>query len=379
MFDFGQPQARKGGCAILTCNAQGKLETNYSLEELGELVRACGLDPVSSVTTSRLKPDPAYFIGSGKLAELKVLCDKLAPDVVAFGNELSTAQIRNLERALGRRVADRVMLIIEIFANRAKSFEGKLQVEVARCHVELSKLAGYWTHLERQRNARGALGGPGEKQIEIDRRILQKRISRLNKSLGKCMNQTRMQKRLRQRRGVPTVGLVGYTNAGKSTLLNALTGRRDAVASNRMFETLDSLSRRIRLADGGTAIVTDTVGFMRNLPHELIAAFHATLAETADADLLLHVVDASSPDAEQQIAAVEGTLERNVDGGKKPRLLVWNKCDRTGASAGMRKDCCGRIESVTVSATSGEGLDCLKSALSEILAGIRPSSDMTLH
>ena len=359
------------GPAALVCADRNRFDAEWLLEELGELALACGLRPVATLTTTRQRPDPAYYIGSGKLEELAALCRKRSARTVVFDHDLSSAQIRNLERALRLRVTDRVMLIIEIFARRAKSFEGKLQVEIARCRIELSKLTGYWTHLERQRSARGALGGPGEKQIEIDRRLVQQRISKLGKQLAKCMNQTRMQKRRRQKRGVPTVALVGYTNAGKSSLLNALTGRRDAIASNRMFETLDSLSRRVHLADGVDAVLTDTVGFLRELPHDLVAAFRATLSETADADLLVHVVDASSPDAEVRIAQVERTLEKSVDGGFRPRLLVWNKCDRIGLPAGIHRDPYGRISDVSVSATIGEGLDGLKGALAETLSGIQ--------
>jgi len=361
---------------VLVCCLEKTSDDAGKIEELGELARACHLNPVAFLTTTRRKPDPAHYIGGGKLAELRELCDRKSATTVVFGHDLSAAQTRNLERALERKVTDRVTLIVEIFARRARSSEGKLQVEIARARVELSKLAGYWTHLERQRGGLGAVGGPGEKQIEIDRRIIKKRISRLNGQIGKRMNQTRMTKRRRQRRGIPTVALVGYTNAGKSTLLNALTGSSDAVASGRMFETLDSLSRKIRLGGGREVVVTDTVGFLRNLPHELVAAFQATLSETADADLLLHVVDASSPDAEQQIRAVENALDNGVGGSGTPRLLVWNKCDCSRMKPQARKDQYGRIKDISISALKGDGLDCLRDALEETLASIQPSTSL---
>ncbi len=338
------------------------------------MVCACDLCPMATLSASRKRLDPAYFIGSGKVSELKSLCSSARADVVVFGHDLSAAQMRNLESELGCRVTDRVMLIIEIFAKRARSFEGKLQVEIAKARIDLSKLAGYWTHLERQRSARGAVGGPGEKQIEIDRRLIQRKVSRLEISIDKYTNQARMHIRRRHRQGVPTVALVGYTNAGKSTLLNAMSGKSDAHPSSRMFETLDSLSRKIHLGDGRHAVMSDTVGFLRELPHDLVAAFRATLAEAVHADLIVHVVDMSSERMEREMQAVEHTLHNEIDAGLKPRLVVWNKCDLTGTPAEIRRDRYGRIEQVSVSAMRGEGLDLLRFALVEKLGHAKVGS-----
>lgn len=285
-------------------------------------------------------------------------------EVVLFNHELSPAQERNLERHVQSRVADRVTLILDIFASRAQSAEGKLQVELAQLQHLSTRLVRGWTHLERQKGGIG-LRGPGETQLETDRRLLGDRVKMLKGRLGKLSKQRQTQRRARSRNRVKTLALVGYTNAGKSTLFNALT-RAGAYAADQLFATLDTTSRKLYLPGVGDVIVSDTVGFISQLPHSLIAAFRATLEATAEADLLLHVVDSASPNRDLQMHEVDKVLAE-IGAGGVPQLLIYNKIDLTGAAPGAEKNEYGKLQAVRVSARSGAGLEDLRLALAEIL------------
>jgi GTP-binding protein HflX len=280
---------------------------------------------------------------------------------VVFDHSISAVQQRNLERLWKVRVSDRTELIIDIFSQRARSNEGKLQVELAQLQHQSSRLVRMWSHLERQRGGIGLRGGPGETQLELDRRMIEEKIKRLRVKLHKVERQRRTRRRARQRSDALRVSLIGYTNAGKSTLFNLLTGG-SAVAADQLFATLDPLTRRARLEDGQEIVVSDTVGFIRELPHGLVAAFRATLEETAEADLLLHVVDSSSPDRDQQIAAVSKVLEE-IGAGEVEQIMVLNKVDLTAAASGARLDGYGRIAGLAVSARSGAGIGELRQLL----------------
>jgi GTP-binding protein HflX len=276
---------------------------------------------------------------------------------------LSPVQQRNLNRLLRVPVVDRTELILDIFAQRARSNEGKLQVELARIEHQLSRLVRGWSHLERQRGGIGQRGGPGEKQIELDRRMLDAKARQLRTRLDKLERQRRTRRRARSRREAFTVSLVGYTNAGKSTLFNALTGA-GTYAADQLFATLDTLTRRLRLADGSEIVLSDTVGFVRDLPHQLVEAFRATLEETAQADLLLHVVDASAPDRDEQQEQVERVLAE-IGADQVPTIIVLNKIDAAAKPAEVQRGPCGSIERISLSAVTGEGLDWLRQALAE--------------
>ncbi len=303
------------------------------LEELGLLAQTAGLKPVGRITCKRKAPDAALFVGSGKADEIKFLAEQLGATEVLFDQSLSPAQQRNLERTLGLPVNDRTLLILEIFAQRARSHEGKLQVELARLQYVSTRLVRRWSHLERQTGGAGVRGGPGEKQIELDRRMIGEDIKRTKERLVKLKRQRDTQRKQRGRRDAFTISLVGYTNAGKSTLFNALVKAR-AYAADQLFATLDTTTRQLYLADsqsstgnpGRSVSISDTVGFIRDLPHGLIDAFRATLEEAAEADLLLHVVDAANPHHPEQIAEVQRVLaEIGADG--VPQVLVFNKLD----------------------------------------------------
>ena len=306
-----------------------------ALEELGLLAKTAGLNPVARVTCKRKAPDAALFIGSGKADEIKALAEELGATEVLFDQALSPAQQRNLERHLDRPVNDRTLLILEIFGQRARSHEGKLQVELARLQYVSTRLVRRWSHLERQTGGAGVRGGPGEKQIELDRRMVGDAIKRTRERLEKLKRQRSTQRRQRERRGAFNISLVGYTNAGKSTLFNALVKAR-AYAADQLFATLDTTTRQLWLADiepgdangaqGRSVSLSDTVGFIRDLPHGLVEAFQATLQEAADADLLLHVVDAANPNHPEQIAEVQRVL-RDIGAAEVPQLLVFNKID----------------------------------------------------
>lgn len=318
-------RSRKGEIALLIQPHAGGPPEPDVLEEFADLARSAGAT-VAALLHARIdRPNAAILIGSGKLEEVKAAADATGADLVLVNHTLSPVQERNLEKALGRRVVDRTGLILDIFAQRARSHEGKLQVELAQLKHMATRLVRGWSHLERQRGGAIGLRGPGETQLETDRRLLQKRVEQLQKRLEKVEVQHTQMRRARVRSELPRVALVGYTNAGKSTLFNALTGA-DAYADDRLFATLDPTVRRISLP-GGAAMLADTVGFVRDLPHDLVAAFRSTLSEAREADLLLHVIDAADPLRDERIAQVEAVLEE-VGAGDIPQLLVYNKIDR---------------------------------------------------
>ncbi|QSI75886.1 GTPase HflX [Niveibacterium microcysteis] len=335
------------------------------LNEISLLAKSAGAEVLAVVRGKRRAPDAALFAGRGKVEEIGAACQEHQADLVLFNHQLSPVQQRNLERELQCRVVDRNALILDIFALRAKSHEGKLQVELAQLEHLATRLVRGWTHLERQKGGIG-LRGPGEKQLETDRRLLGVRVKALKERLAQVERQRKTRRRARERRDIPTVSLVGYTNAGKSTLFNALT-KAGAYAADQLFATLDTTSRRVFLGRG-TVVLSDTVGFIRDLPHSLVAAFHATLEETASADLLLHVVDSASDDREAQIEVVNKVLQE-IGAGDVPQILVLNKIDATLAAPKVERDACGNIARVFVSAQTGAGLDGLREALAELLLG----------
>jgi GTP-binding protein HflX len=348
--------------AILVGVDFGKGGFDASLDELAQLAESAGDRAVERVVCRRHAPDPALFVGSGKADEIKALVLGHGAEAVLFDQALSAAQQRNLERHLGVAVADRTMLILEIFGERAQSHEGKLQVELARLQYLSTRLVRRWSHLERQRGGIGTRGGPGEAQIELDRRMIGERIKSVKARLEKVKRQRGTQRRARERGGVFRISLVGYTNAGKSTLFNVLTKSR-AYAADQLFATLDTTTRNLFIEGTGRTIsLSDTVGFIRDLPHRLVEAFEATLQEAADADLLLHVVDAASPQRDEQIAEVERVL-REIGADRVPQVLVYNKLDLLEPTQRPR-EACDTIEGeggvrtprVFVSAGGGEGL-----------------------
>ena len=332
------------------------------LEEVRLLALSAGAAIAGEICARRSSPDPATFAGKGKVQEIAALVAASAAQLVIFNHELSPAQERNLERAIGCRVLDRTRLILDIFAQRAQSAAGKLQVELAQLDHLATRLVRGWTHLERQKGGIG-LRGPGEKQLETDRRLLGVRVKLLRERLARLERQRGVQRKARQRSELLNVSLVGYTNAGKSTLFNALT-HAGAYAADQLFATLDTSSRRLWLPEAGNIVISDTVGFIRDLPHTLVAAFHATLEATAQADLLLHVVDSASPARELQIAEVDKTLAA-IGAAAVPQMLLMNKADLTGLPAAVERDEYGRIRRIRVSARSGEGLPLLREALAE--------------
>jgi GTP-binding protein HflX len=351
-----------GSDAVLVGLDFGEPDYKESLEEAQLLAESAGVRVRALIKGRRQRPDAALFAGKGKVQEI---ADAVAANralLVVFNHELSPIQERNLERLLKCRVVDRNSLILDIFAQRARSHEGKLQVELAQLEHLATRLVRGWTHLERQKGGIG-LRGPGESQLETDRRLLGKRVKVLKEKLAKLKSQREVQRRARHRANLLSVSLVGYTNAGKSTLFNRLT-RAGAYAADQLFATLDTTTRRVHTAQGIAVVLSDTVGFIRRLPHTLVAAFRATLEETTHADLLLHVVDASSADREAQISAVDQVLaEIGADG--VPQVLVYNKIDLTPVPSRIERGECGRITRVWISAETGEGLDFLREALDE--------------
>jgi GTPase len=340
------------------------------LEELGLLAQTAGYRVAERVSCKRRAPDPALFVGSGKADEIKLLAQSTGASEVLFDQALSPAQQRNLERHLGMAVNDRTLLILEIFAQRARSHEGKLQVELARLQYLSTRLVRRWSHLERQSGGIGMRGGPGETQIELDRRMIGEAIKRTKDRLEKVKKQRATQRRQRERRDAFMISLVGYTNAGKSSLFNALVKAR-AYAADQLFATLDTTTRQLYLGEAGRSVsLSDTVGFIRNLPHGLVNAFAATLQEAADADLLLHVVDASNPSHPEQIASVMEVL-RDIGANQVPQILVFNKLDAMDpASLPRSMSDVMELEGVPVprvyvSARTGDGLSALRAMLAE--------------
>jgi GTP-binding protein HflX len=341
----------------------GAVDFQASLEELALLARSAGAEPITTITAKRNSPDPAHFVGSGKADEIAQACVADRIEIVIFNHALSPAQQRNLERRLNVRVVDRTSLILDIFAQRAQSHEGKLQVELAQLQHLATRLIRGWTHLERQKGGIG-LRGPGETQLETDRRLIGERVKMLRTRLTKLRKQHETQRRSRGRNQTFSVSLVGYTNAGKSTLFNTLT-KAGVYVANQLFATLDTTSRRLYLGqETGNVVVSDTVGFVRELPHQLVAAFRATLEETIHADLLLHVVDGSSPVRMEQIEQVNEVL-REIGADHIPQILVWNKIDAAGLEPGVERDEYDKISRVFISAHSGAGLDLLREAIVE--------------
>jgi GTP-binding protein HflX len=353
----------------------GASHFDASLDELALLAESAGDVPVARVIARRKAPDPALFVGSGKADEIKALVQGHRAEAVLFDQALSPAQQRNLERHLGVAVADRTMLILEIFAARAQSHEGKLQVELARLQYLATRLVRRWSHLERQRGGIGTRGGPGEAQIELDKRMIGERIKSVKERLERVKRQRGTQRRSRERSGTFRVSLVGYTNAGKSTLFNALVKAR-SYAADQLFATLDTTTRQMYLADAGRSVsLSDTVGFIRDLPHKLVKAFEATLQESVDADVLLHVVDAASPVLDEQMAEVDRVL-REIGAADVPQILVYNKIDNLSdsqrpyvASDVLELEGGIRVPRVFVSALQGEGLPELRRLLSASAAG----------
>ncbi|HEX5473027.1 MAG TPA: GTPase HflX [Vicinamibacterales bacterium] len=339
-------------------------DPEHALDELAGLAEAAGATVVLRVMQDRPRPDPATFLGSGKVESLARACDEARVDVVVFDNELSPAQLRNLEKAIDRKVLDRTQLILDIFARRARTREGKLQVELAQLQYLLPRLVGASTALSRLGGGIGTRG-PGETKLETDRRRIRTRISQISKGIDAVRRRRSQLRERRHKSAVPTVALIGYTNAGKTTLFNLLTGG-DAVANDALFVTLDPLLRRVRLPDRRELLVSDTVGFIDRLPHSLVAAFRATLEEVAAADLLLHVIDASDPDRERHMAAVRAVLAE-VGADRVPVVEVFNKCDRLDDADR------GRLRTMVpaalcVSALTGDGRDDLIAALESRLA-----------
>lgn len=351
----------------------GEPHFDNELEELGLLAQSAGMHPVARVTCKRRAPDAALFIGSGKADEIKLLATQLGAKEVLFDQSLSPGQQRNLERHMGLPVNDRTFLILEIFAQRARSHEGKLQVELARLQYLSTRLVRRWSHLERQSGGIGMRGGPGEAQIELDRRMIGETIKRTKERLDKVKRQRQTQRRQRERRDAYNISLIGYTNAGKSTLFNALVKAR-AYAADQLFATLDTTTRQLYLGEAGRSVsLSDTVGFIRDLPHGLVDAFRATLQEAVDADLLLHVVDASNPNFAEQINQVQQVL-KEIGADQVPQLLVFNKIDALGSEyQPVRMEDDFEIDGVQtprifVSAQNGVGLPFLRQRLANMVA-----------
>ena len=347
------------------------------LSELLRLANTAGFITVGSMLQPRAKPDKGYYLGYGKLQDLILEIQRLSADVVIFDDELSPAQIRNIQKELGKKteIIDRTSLILDIFSGRASTHEGRLQVELAQTKYLLPRMAGYWTHMSRMggggRGGGGARRGEGEAQLEVDRRLLRKRLNELEKEIDKVKSRRDVQRFARERSKIPVVSLVGYTNAGKSTLMNHLSGSK-VLAEDKLFATLDPVSRRVNFG-GGEFLLVDTVGFIRKLPHDLINAFRATLEETRYADLLLHVVDASSSERTEQMEVVYDVLNQ-LDVGSKLTLVVYNKCDVSGEFNELSR---GK-DSVAISAVTGMGMENLKNAITQKLSEMRTEISVLL-
>ena len=334
--------------------------------EFHELARSAGAEIVASIGGSRQKPDAGMFIGSGKAEEVAAACAAGEAEVAIFNHDLSPAQERNLERLLKCRVLSRAGLILDIFAKRARTHEGKLQVELAQLKHLATRLVRGWTHLERQQGGGIGLAGPGETQLELDRRLIKDRMAHLKRQLEDVKRHRALSRRARKRNETPLVSIVGYTNAGKSTLFNAMTGA-GAYAADQLFATLDTTIRKLQLPADQEILLADTVGFIRELPHDLVAAFRATLEEAREADLLLHVLDAADPERATRIEQVNGVLQE-IEADAVPTLLVFNKIDLTEhETARVERDDEGRPRRVFLSAKTGAGLDVLRAVLSELI------------
>lgn len=358
-----------GNATVLVSLDLGGEGYSESLEELKLLAASAGLDTRAIVLGRRLRPDPALFAGSGKVEELRSALREHRAELAVFNHELSPAQERNLENLLACRVIDRTSLILDIFAQRAQSHEGKLQVELAQLEHLVTRLVRGWTHLERQKGGIG-LRGPGETQLETDRRLIGRRVKVLKDKLAQLRQRRAVQRRARARGQVFSVSLVGYTNAGKSTLFNALT-HAGAFAADQLFATLDTTTRRIVLPEAGPIVVSDTVGFIHDLPHTLVAAFRATLEETTHADLLLHVIDATSEAREARARDVDRVLSE-IGAADVAQIAVWNKIDLNSVEPGLDRDEYGKICRVRLSAKTGFGLEFLRRALVEAAASKHP-------
>jgi GTP-binding protein HflX len=368
---FERPQG--GDRALLVALDFGDADPAERMAELDALAVSAGATVVGTVTGRRQRPDAATYAGKGKVEEVAVRRAETAADLVIFNHSLTGAQQRNLEQKLECRVVDRVSLILDIFAQRARSAEGKLQVELAQVKHQLTRLVGGWTHLERQKGGIG-LRGPGETQLETDRRLLGERVKVLKERLSHVLRQRATQGRTRRRAAVRTVALVGYTNSGKSTLFNRLTGAR-TYAANQLFATLDTTLRRIHVPEAAAIVLSDTVGFIRDLPHDLVAAFRATLAEAGEADLLLHVIDAAHPCRDEQAAAVDAVI-REIGAEHVPQIRVRNKIDAAELAAGVERDPSGIIVTVRLSGLTGVGCAQLRAALAERFPADVPYSDV---
>ncbi len=364
---------RSGGEAVLVGLDLGAGDFQESLAEARELAESAGVRVQRIVQGRRDRPDPALYAGRGKVDEIAEAVANACATVVIFNHALSPVQERNLEKRLACRVIDRTSLILDIFAQRARSHEGKLQVELAQLEHLSTRLVRGWTHLERQKGGIG-MRGPGETQLETDRRLLGKRVKVLKEKLARVQAQRAVQRRSRGRAHLYSISLVGYTNAGKSTLFNRLT-RAGAYAANQLFATLDTTTRRVHVENGANIVLSDTVGFIRALPHTLVAAFRATLEETVQADLLVHVVDAASPDRAAQIEAVN-TVLAEIGAGGIPQLIAYNKIDLVPLAPRVARGECGNISSAWISAHTGQGLDVLRQALAEYAAAANQGTNL---
>jgi GTP-binding protein HflX len=352
-----------GESAILVSVDFGESDYQESLEELRQLSLSAGLAVLGTIEGKRSAPDAKLFIGSGKADELLQMMRASESNIAVFNHDLTPSQQRNLERFLQARVVDRTGLILDIFSQRAQTHEGKLQVELAQLEHLSTRLVRGWTHLERQKGGIGVRGGPGETQLELDRRMLRVRVKQLREKLLKLKSQRGMQRRARKRSNVMTVSLVGYTNAGKSTIFNRLT-KANIYAADQLFATLDTTTHKIFIEGCGQVVLSDTVGFIKHLPHALVEAFGATLEEAVQADLLLHIVDTASSNRDEQIAQVNKVLHE-IGAAKVPQILVHNQIDRIGLEPALARDECGRISSLHVSAKTGDGMDLLRLAMAE--------------
>jgi GTP-binding protein HflX len=356
---------------ILLIHVNFSEHSEEDLLEFVTLAQSSGAHVLDVLTTTRKNPDPKYFIGTGKAEEIKTRATELSVGCVIFNHSLSPSQQRNLELLFKIHVLDRTQLILNIFAQRARTYEGKLQVDLAQLQHQSTRLVRGWTHLERQKGGIGVRGGPGETQLEVDRRLIRAKIKTITKRLEKVRQQREQGRRKRQSKPAPVISLVGYTNAGKSTLFNSLTDA-SVYAADQLFATLDPTLRRISLPEVGEVIIADTVGFIRHLPHDLIEAFRATLEEIREADLLLHVIDASDPRRAETIAAVEAVLQE-IGAEQVPQIRVFNKID-------LLADCSVRVEAhdVWLAAQQNKGLELLKAELQQRLSDTLVQVELTL-